>query len=1089
MLPPLIGTEGGDCVGPVDSKADGGGMVGYGLPPMQRSLGSFDRFQLEARLGRGGMGEVFAARDVALGRRVALKVIASELVGGEGAAEQFVRECRLASAVDHPHVVPIYEAGEWHGRLFLVMRFVEGVDLHMLAGAAGGLAPERAVAIVSQVALALDAIHAHGLVHRDVTPRNTLITEVAGADHAYLCDFGLATALAIPSRGSMCTGEFVGTFGYAAPEQLRGESPDARADVYGLGCVLFEAIAGHGPFYGLDDAAKVEAQLTAPLPSLAALGLDVPRDLDRAVGRAIDPDRERRFASAGALSAAATQALTADSWVRRGVRDAVLVSASQGSDRKGVPRVEDVTVAAAPVQLRGVRLFGRDRELMELAGLLADSETGLVTLTGTGGSGKTSLALEVSRRASEEFGGWVALIELASITDSAQVVAEFARVLEIRCSSAESPLEGLKRVLRAQRRLLVVDNFEHVLEAAAAVAELVRACPHLKILATSRTPLRVEYERTYEVPPLAYPPRGANVSADELAESPAVALFVERARSRDPGFSVSPSNADAVVALCAYLGGLPLALELAAAKAGVLDPAGILDQLRRSPASGPQAKRDAPERHRTIRAAIEWSYNLLSSEQQVLFADLGVFVGGFTLQAAAAVVRSGASAVDELSQLLDHGLVRRNDTGNGHRRFEMLEPIAQYAVGMLAESAALEDGLKRHARYFARFATDAEQGIESAEQLEWLRRCDAEQANLRAVLQRVIELDARELGLQLVCALRRYWLIRDLTPEIARWLIEQLAQPSCSSATLAKALFTLGDAALSTDDLETADGALAECATVCDELQDRRLKVRCEAERTLLAEKRGDLMEAAGRGRAARTAAQAIGDPWTTAFVLRLTASSSGDYANINRTSTEALRLLSSLGDVVDAGRMNCDLGYNAIVNGDYATARSCLEQAAAASIVDGVQARACVACNFGLLELLTGDAAHRARAHLTSALRGAASTGTPSLAREALNGLAAIAARDGKHAQAAALAAAAEAIYAGPRSPQDELIHERFLASLPDASLHGYDASTGRKLTRNQVEAMIQEITASEIDHSVNIRPGPDPVGMNIAVSAEDRR
>jgi hypothetical protein len=234
----------------------------------------------------------------------------------------------------------------------------------------------------------------------------------------------------------------------------------------------------------------------------------------------------------------------------------------------------------------------------------------------------------------------------------------------------------------------------------------------------------------------------------------------------------------------------------------------------------------------------------------------------------------------------------------------------------------------------------------------------------------------------------------------------------------------------------------------------------------LIAERLGDLDEAARRGRDARAAAEAIGDPWTTAFVLRLTASSSGDYTSIKRISTDALRLLRSLGDVVAAGRMNCGLGYDAIVHGDYDTARTCLEQAAADATVDGIQERACVAGNFGLLELLTGDVAHRAHDYLTWALRGAASTGTPSLVREALNALAAIAVRDGKHSQAAALAAAGVVIYDGPQSPVDELIRARFLASVPDAALHGCDPSTGRRLTPNEVEAMIQEITiTTEID------------------------
>lgn len=184
------------------------------------------------------------------------------------------------------------------------MSYVDGVDLHTLASATGGLSAKRAVLIVSQVAAALDAIHARGLVHRDVKPGNTLIAEVDGADHAYLCDFGLAAAFSRSSRGSLAGGEFVGTFGYVAPEQLRGGHISRRADVYGLGCLLFEAVAGRAPFYGLTDAAKVEAQLTGPRPRLAALGIEVPPGVDEVIARALDPEPKRRFASAGELAAA-----------------------------------------------------------------------------------------------------------------------------------------------------------------------------------------------------------------------------------------------------------------------------------------------------------------------------------------------------------------------------------------------------------------------------------------------------------------------------------------------------------------------------------------------------------------------------------------------------------------------------------------------------------------------------------------------------------------------------------------------------------------------------------------------------------------
>jgi serine/threonine-protein kinase len=305
------------------------------------------------------MGEVFAARDPVLGRRVAVKMIAPELADGEGAARRFERECRLASAIDHPHVIPIYEAGQCNGRLFLVMRYVDGVDLRTLVRDTEQLRLQRAVEIASQLASALDAIHTHGLVHRDVKPHNAMITDVGGADHAYLCDFGLAAALSRPSRELTGSCAFIGTVGYAAPEQLRGQPVDARADIYGLGCVLFEMLSGRGPFAGLGHVGKLAAQVTGPPPILSAVRADAPKALDDVLARAMDPSPKRRFASAGALADAALTALDAPVRTKRATHAANMAGpAHTCAVSAGV-----LTIARAPTPSRRVRLWRREPTL------------------------------------------------------------------------------------------------------------------------------------------------------------------------------------------------------------------------------------------------------------------------------------------------------------------------------------------------------------------------------------------------------------------------------------------------------------------------------------------------------------------------------------------------------------------------------------------------------------------------------------------------------------------------------------------------------------------------------------------------------
>src|SRR5829696_9712228 len=269
-------------------------------------------YRIDGVAGQGGMGVVYRATQIGLERPVALKVIASELADNLDFRNRFKSEAQLAASIDHPNVVPVFEAGEADGVLYLAMRYVEGTDLRSLVdGSGGGLAPERAVRIVWQVGAALDAAHRRGLVHRDVKPPNVLIAN-EGEEHAYLTDFGL-TKHAAAAGGITRTGQFVGTPDFSAPEQIRGEQADARADVYGLGCVLFHALTGRAPYERDSDEATLWAHLSAPPPRPGDVAGGVPETFDAVIARALAKDPDDRFPSAGdlgraALAAAAGQA-------------------------------------------------------------------------------------------------------------------------------------------------------------------------------------------------------------------------------------------------------------------------------------------------------------------------------------------------------------------------------------------------------------------------------------------------------------------------------------------------------------------------------------------------------------------------------------------------------------------------------------------------------------------------------------------------------------------------------------------------------------------------------------------------------------
>jgi tRNA A-37 threonylcarbamoyl transferase component Bud32 len=263
--------------------------------------------RIESELGRGGMGVVYRAEQVRLGRTVAVKVIAPELARDPGFRERFERESRVAASIEHPNVIPVYEAGETDGELYITMRYVEGTDLRALIARSGRLEPARAAQVVAQVGAALDAAHSSGLVHRDVKPGNVLVATIGGRDHAYLTDFGLTKRL-ISGAGLTRTGEWVGTVDYVAPEQIEGKAVDARADIYALACVLHQALTGQVPYVRDSDVAKMYAHLHEPPPAVTALAPDVPPEFDGVVARGMAKDPDERYPSAGDLGQAALAA-------------------------------------------------------------------------------------------------------------------------------------------------------------------------------------------------------------------------------------------------------------------------------------------------------------------------------------------------------------------------------------------------------------------------------------------------------------------------------------------------------------------------------------------------------------------------------------------------------------------------------------------------------------------------------------------------------------------------------------------------------------------------------------------------------------
>jgi predicted ATPase len=419
---------------------------------------------------------------------------------------------------------------------------------------------------------------------------------------------------------------------------------------------------------------------------------------------------------------------------------------------------------------------GREQELGEVRELLlSGSEVRLLTLTGIGGVGKTRLAMAAAHEAEGHFPDGVAFVDLAPLRDPALVFSTIARSLGLREAEGQSASDALHAHLLEKRILLVLDNFEHLLEAAAEVVHLVEVCPRMVVLATSRAPLRVRSEQEYPVSPLALPSSIRNPTEDEVVRAPSGRLFLERARTTSPSFEVTSENAGAVAAICWRLAGLPLALELAAAKVRLLEPSALLSRLDQ--ALSMAWARDLPERQRNMRATLDWSYELLSEPEQRLFRRLSVFAGGFTLEAGEVVGAQAAEAGEKpeevlglLNALVEQSLVVMLPRAGGEVRYGMLEPVRQYALERLETSGDAEEARRRHAAYSLGLAEKAEPELRASRQVEWLERLERENGNLRTAMSWALDMDDTESAARLGWALWLFWRFHGHQREGRGWM-------------------------------------------------------------------------------------------------------------------------------------------------------------------------------------------------------------------------------------------------------------------------------------------------------------------------------
>jgi predicted ATPase/tRNA A-37 threonylcarbamoyl transferase component Bud32 len=925
---------------------------------------TISHYRILKKLGNGGMGEVYEAEDIHLGRRVALKFLLESLAHDKQARKRFEREARAVSSLNHPNICTIYEVEQHEQQPVIVMELLEGTSLKQRIRE-GSMPLDEVLDFGIQMCDALEAAHAKTIIHRDVKPGNMFIV---GHRRMKILDFGLAKVLsshvakgvAEDSSEEALTlrGVIPGTTSYMSPEQVRGEEIDARSDLFSFGIVLYEMATGQRPFVGKNRVVLMNAILNARPVAASKVNPSLPAALDTIIARVLEKDREKRFQHAAEIGADLKR-------LRAQTKDAPMTVVAAAPvepnarpmghvftrylarefaairDRFSEKPVEQVEARPTNLPVPRTGFVGREKEIAAAKELLLRQDVRLVTVTGPGGIGKTRLAVQVASGLVERFPGGTHFVALSALSDPELLASVIVQTLGIREAGGQSPLEILKKHLQYSLRapmLLVLDNFEQLVQAASTVAELLAVGPNFKVLVTSQAPLHIYGEHEFPVPPLALPDLKAIPPVEVLSRLPAVALFVERARAVRHDFVLTKENASTVAAICARLDGLPLAIELAAARIKLLSPSAMLARLESRLNLLTGGALDLPARQQTLRSTVDWSYGLLNAPEQTLFRRLSVFTGGCTLEGVEAVCDTkgnlGVDVLDGMASMVDKSLAQHLEQADAETRFVMLSTIREYALERLAEGEDEAATRRAHAAYYLVLA---EEGAEDAViHPEWLDRFEIEHDNFRVALDYLIKTGDAEWGLRLGAALFHFWETREYLTEgrdaIARLLALEgaAARPKLRARLLFAAAILAGEQG----DYGPARQQLEESLATCIGLNDMRGAAVAMNALAVYARDRGELAEATLLFERCVAIWKDLGDPADMARALSNLANVmklQGEYARASSLYDECLAMFRKAGDGAGVAWTLNYQGAVAREKSDFAAAHAFCEQSLAA--------------------------------------------------------------------------------------------------------------------------------------------------------------
>jgi non-specific serine/threonine protein kinase len=952
-----------------------------------QQLGNYRLLHL---LGRGGFADVYLGEHVYLKNYAALKILHTVLKGEESAG--FLKEAQMLASLLHPHIVRVLDYAVEDGLPFLVMEYAPSGTLRSCHPKGTCLEYPTIVSYVEQVASALQYAHDRGIIHRDVKPENMLLN---AQNELLLSDFGLAQLLprAFSESTQPMERPLAGTASYLAPEQLHGKANPA-SDQYALGVVVYEWFCGEPPFRGsfLELAAQ---HLSASPASLRTWIPNFSPAVEEVVFKALAKEPEQRFARIQDFATALTEAVRIISpalfvspavagsmnppdpydTAIEAIHENMLSSPPDAGTRTSDPLVESedhreahaALLQAEPMWKMPViftPLVGREQDVEAICTLLKRPEVRLLTLLGTGGIGKTRLSIQVATAMRKYFTDGACFVHLGRIIDAEMMIPTLARELGLQESGIQPLFEQLKNFLGDRRLLLVLDNFEQVVKAGPQVEELLAACPSLKAIITSRAALRLSAEYLFPVPPLSLPDIAHAPEHTVFSQSAAVALFVQRAQAIQPSFQITPANARAIAEICLRLDGLPLAIELAAARVNLFSPQALLKRLSQRLLVLTGGRRDMPERQQTLRNALKWSYDLLDAFEQRLFRRLSVFIGGWTLDAVEVVweagdekeTGSGLSVLDGVASLLDKSLLLRAEQVGEEPRLIMLETIREYGLECLQESGEAGVCEQAHAVYYLALLEEAEPHLQGPEQLDWFARLEQESANIFAALEEAYKHGLHRELARGANAFARFLIARGLYAEAEIHLTRarQVAEPLLIPAELATILFHLGEVAEKHGDYTQAETYLQEALSLARQVGDRTRTSDVLRLLGIVSRRHGDYRKGERYLQEAFALAQQSGDQERICAALRslgAVASELGDYDRSVSYLQKGLALARKWGSREHICALLTNLGQIALLRGQFTQAETYMREALElANQIDYREGRVVLLSNLGHL-------------------------------------------------------------------------------------------------------------------------------------------